>query len=152
MAGFQARLVLGPFDPHEELRAFSGGRESDGAIASLVGLARARRDGEIVRALVLEHYGGLTEATLRDIAQAALQRFQVSDLLVVHRAGRIEPGEAIVLAAAAAPHRRAALEAVDYLMDRLKTDAAFWKSEEGPRVTRWIEPTEHDRIARERWD
>ncbi|HEX8232147.1 MAG TPA: molybdenum cofactor biosynthesis protein MoaE [Caulobacteraceae bacterium] len=151
MRGAEARLVLAPFDPYEDLRAFSAGRVEDGAVVSFVGLARGGRS-EAIEALVLEHYPGLTERSLAEIAEEGSRRFEISDVLVIHRAGRIAPGEAIVLAAAAAPHRRAALEAVDYLMDRLKTDAAFWKREEGPSGARWIEPSEADRRARRRWD
>lgn len=151
MSSAEARLLLAPFDPYDDLRTFSGGREADGAVASFVGLARGAREGEAVSALVLEHYPGLTENSLLEIAEDGLRRFEVSAVLVIHRAGRIAPGEAVVLAAVAAPHRRAALEAVDYLMDRLKTDVAFWKREEGPCGSRWIEPTQADRAARERW-
>lgn len=151
MGVVDSRLVEQPFEPYAELARFSEGRPADGAVASFVGLARADRAGQPVSALVLEHYAGFTERSLAEIAVAALERFPVSDVLVIHRAGRIGPGEAIVLAAAAAPHRRAALDAVNYLMDRLKTDAAFWKREDGPAGSRWIEPTEHDRAARESW-
>ena len=148
----EARLDRGPFDPYAELARFSAGRREDGAVASFVGLARNGRAGEAVSSLVLEHYPGFTERSLASIAEDALARFSVSDVLVVHRAGRIALGEAIVLAATASVHRRAALDAVDYLMDRLKTDAAFWKREEMELGSRWIEPTADDRAARAGWE
>ena len=78
-------------------------------------------------------------------------RFDVSDLLVVHRCGDVAAGEAIVFVAASSPHRRAAFLAADYLMDRLKTDAAFWKREDGVDGSRWIEPTGQDQADRKRW-
>ena len=152
MRGVRTRLTTGPFDPCGELRLFIEERAGDGAVASFIGLTRDGRDGEAVEALVLEHYSGVTERSLQEIAEDGVRRFRLSAALVVHRAGRILPGEAIVLVAAAAPHRRAAFDGVDYLMDRLKTDAAFWKREEGPHATRWIEPIEADRDARHRWD
>ncbi|MBU3971554.1 MAG: molybdenum cofactor biosynthesis protein MoaE, partial [Alphaproteobacteria bacterium] len=83
--------------------------------------------------------------------EAAAERFAVTDLVVVHRGGDIIPGETIVFVAAAAAHRRAAFEAADYIMDRLKTEAAFWKREAGPSGARWIEPVEEDRAALARW-
>lgn len=148
----RARLMLAPFDPYAELAAFAASRQGAGALASFVGVARAEgASGPVVR-LVLEHYPGLTEQSLSDIAAAAAERFPLSGVLVIHRAGEIAPGEPIVLAAAAAAHRRPALEAVDYLMDRLKTEAAFWKREEGPAGGRWVEPTQADRAARARWE
>ena len=87
----------------------------------------------------------------QEIAEAALSRFAVNAIRVVHRCGRIRPGETIVFAAASAPHRREAFLAADYLMDRLKSEAAFWKRESGPEGGRWIEPTEQDGADRARW-
>lgn len=152
MGQVDVRLTLEAFDAGAELSAFAAGRTLDGAVASFIGLARGERDGARITALELDHYPGFTERLLHEIAQAAVDRFAVSAVLVLHRAGRIAPGETIVLAAAAAAHRRPALAAVDYLMDRLKTDAAFWKREEGLGEARWIEPTAADLAARRRWD
>jgi len=108
--------------------------------------------GEGLETLVLEHHPRLTERSLRDIASDAASRFEVSHVRVVHRCGEIRPGEPIVFAGAAASHRRAAFEAADYLMDRLKTEAVFWKREEGASGSRWIEPTEADYADRRRWE
>lgn len=150
--GAEARLAVAPFRPEDELADFIAGRDGDGAVVSFVGLARAAgANGEAVTGLFLDSYPGMTEASLEAIADGALARFGVSAVRVVHRCGEIAPGEPIVFAAAASAHRRAAFAAADYLMDRLKTDAAFWKREDGVDGSRWIEPTADDRAARARW-
>ena len=147
-----SRLQAEPLDAADELRAFSHGRTLDGAIVSFTGLARGRaHSGEAVESLVLDHYPGMTERSIEAIAEAAAARFEVSDVLVVHRHGEIAPGEAIVFVAAASRHRAEAFACADYLMDRLKTEAAFWKREAGQGATRWIEPTEADLQRRARW-
>ena len=146
-----ARLEPEGLRPEAELAAFIESLAGEGAVVSFVGLARPTdRDGGAVTRVHLDHHPTLTEKSLREIAQAA-ERFGVSAVAVVHRRGDIAPGEAIVFAAAAAAHRRAAFEAADYLMDRLKTDAIFWKREEGEGGARWIEPTDADRADRARW-
>lgn len=147
-----ARLEPDRLRPEKELEEFLRRLSGDGAVVSFVGIARPRdRDGGAVTGLHLDHYPGMTEASLAGIAANAKRRFEVSDVAVVHRCGAVPPGEPIVFAAAAAPHRRAAFVAADYLMDRLKTDATFWKREDGVDGSRWIEPTEDDRADRERW-
>jgi molybdopterin synthase catalytic subunit len=147
-----SRLQTEPFSPAAELDAFMAGRVDDGAVVSFIGIARGKaKSGEAVEVLFLEHYPGMTEASIEEIAQAGAARFEVSDLLVVHRCGEIRPGEAIVFVAAASPHRGEAFAAADYLMDRLKTEAAFWKREEGAGRSRWIDPTEGDIQRRARW-
>ncbi|NCP12663.1 MAG: molybdenum cofactor biosynthesis protein MoaE [Sphingomonadales bacterium] len=139
-------------DPARLLGEFIAGLDGDGAVASFTGLARpADRQGAAVARLRLDHYAGVTEASIEAIAAAARTRFPVSELCIVHRCGSIAPGEAIVFVAAAARHRRAAIEAADYLMDRLKTEAVLWKCEEGPDGKRWIEPDGDDHAARARW-
>jgi len=146
------RLVFGALSPAAELEAFLAGRTGDGAVVTFTGLARGTsRDGSTVAALTLDHYPGMTERSMRDIAEAAAARFQIEDLIVAHRCGEITPGETIVFVATASPHRRTAFEAADYLMDRLKTEAAFWKRETGPAGARWIEPVDEDRAALARW-
>ena len=100
---------------------------------------------------MLEHHPALTLQSLEDTAVEAAARFDVSHVRVVHRCGDIAAGEPIVFAGAAALHRRAAFEAVDYLMDRLKTEAVFWKREVGEGGSQWIEPTDADYSDRERW-
>ncbi|MBI1361483.1 MAG: molybdenum cofactor biosynthesis protein MoaE [Alphaproteobacteria bacterium] len=146
------RVQSEPFDPHAETSAFQAGRAEAGALASFVGSVRDSAHGGEVSALELEHYPGFTESQIADIDAAARARFDVIDTLVIHRYGRMAPGEAIVLVAAISKHRREALQAVDYLMDRLKTEAPFWKKEVRPDGAEWIEPRGDDREARARWD
>ena len=149
----RARLEAGPFDPSVELANLIEAASNDGAVVSFVGVARPQsKDGADVDRLVLEHHPRLTLKSLEDIAVEAAERFDVSQVRVVHRCGEIAAGEPIVFAAAASPHRRAAFEAADYLMDRLKTEAVFWKREEGPAGANWIEPTEADYADRGRWE
>ena len=145
----EARLAQAPFQPDQELAGFAA--DGTGAVVSFTGLARGETaDGAKVERLFLDHHPRLTEQSLNDIAASAA-RFGVAAVRIVHRCGAVAPGEAIVFVAAAARHRRAAFEAVDCLMDALKTDAVFWKREDGVDGARWIEPTEGDRADRARW-
>ena len=147
-----ARLEMARLDPPLELRALTEQARGDGAIVSFVGLARPQaKSGGIVETLVLEHHDTLTRQSLEEIAVACAQKFDVSQVRVVHRCGEILAGEPIVFAGAAALHRRAAFDAADYLMDRLKTEAVFWKREVGEAGSSWIEPTEADLADRDRW-
>jgi len=136
------------FDPGPLLSGFCRGRAETGAVASFTGLARA--EGGETRILELEAYPGFTEAQIGAIAETAKTRFDLQDLMIVHRIGQIAPGEPIVFVATAASHRRAAFEACDYLMDYLKSRAPFWKKEHGPDGARWVEPRtqDHEDIAR----
>ena len=147
------RLEGGSFDPSAELEQLLHTASGDGAVVSFVGVARSRsKDGRKVDHLLLEHHPRLTPRSLEEIAESALRRFDVNHVRVVHRCGEIAAGEPIVFAGAASVHRRAAFEAADYLMDRLKTEAFFWKREEGPSGANWIEPTEADYADRGRWE
>jgi molybdopterin synthase catalytic subunit len=146
------RVQTEPFDPYAEAAAFQRGRADAGALATFVGSVRDAAHGEQVTALELEAYPGFTEKQIAAIETDARSRFDVIDTLVIHRHGRMLPGEAIVFVAALSKHRREALQAVDYLMDRLKTDAPFWKKEVGPSGEAWIEPRADDRDARAKWD
>ena len=149
----EASLETSPFDPSAELARLIERSSDDGAVVSFVGIARPQaKGGEKVDRLVLEHHPRLTLRSLEDIAVEAAERFDVSQVRVVHRCGEIAAGEPIIFAGAASPHRRAAFEAADYLMDRLKTEAVFWKREEGPSGASWIEPTEADYADRGRWE
>ena len=139
-----------PFEPGALVTAFCADRQETGAVATFVGLARAER-GQAV-ALELEAYPGFTEAAIGEMAEAARARFALQDLLIVHRIGRIGPGEAIVFVATAATHRRAAFEAADHLMDYLKSRAPFWKKSHGADGARWIEPRPQDYEDAARWD
>lgn len=145
-------LEQASLDPSAELKALLDQAAGDGAVVSFVGVARgAARDGAEIDKLVLEHHPTLTQQSLEEIAVEAGQRFDVSHVRVVHRCGEIGPGEPIVFAGASSAHRRAAFEAADYLMDRLKTEAVLWKREEGAEGSHWIEPTDADYRERERW-
>ncbi len=140
------RVQDAPFDVGAELVRFA--HAEAGAQASFVGLVR----GGAVTRLTLEHYPGFTEAEIARIEADARARFDVIDTLIIHRHGAMAPGEAIVLAAALSRHRKDALACVDYLMDRLKTEAPFWKREERAGETHWIEPRGEDYAARATWE
>jgi molybdopterin synthase catalytic subunit len=142
------RIQAEPFDPAAELAAFAAGVAGAGAIASFTGLVRG---GGNVSGLELDHYPALTERAVTAIGGDARARFGLAGLAIIHRYGALAPGEPIVFVAAAAAHRRAAFDAVDYLMDRLKTEAPFWKREHGPDGPRWIEAREADLEDRARW-
>ena len=147
-----ANLEEQALDPQLELAELTEQARGDGAIVSFVGLARPEsRKGEAVDALVLEHHPTLTRQSLEEIAVACAQKFDVSHVRVVHRCGTVPSGEPVVFAGAASLHRRAAFDAVDYLMDRLKTEAVFWKREVGEAGASWIEPSEADYADRDRW-
>jgi molybdopterin synthase catalytic subunit len=150
------RVTAEPFDPHAATAAFADGRGEAGALATFIGSVRDSAHGDTVVALELEAYPGFTEKQIAQLETDARSRFDVIDLLIVHRYGRMNPGEAIVLVAALSKHRREALQAVDYLMDRLKTEAPFWKKELRPgaqgETAEWIEPRADDRDALKRWD
>ena len=143
------RLTDQPFDPGAMLTDFTRGRTETGAVATFTGIARAEKGATAV--LELEAYPGFTEAEIRRIAEQARSRFGLDDFAILHRVGKIAPGEPIVFVATAAGHRRAAFEACDFLMDYLKSKAPFWKKEHGPDGERWIEPTAQDHADRARW-
>ncbi len=138
-----------PFDPGAELNRFCQGRAATGAVASFVGIARGEAGRGV--SLELEAYRGFTEGEIGKIAADATARFALHDVAIIHRVGRIAPGEAIVLVLTAATHRREAFEACDFLMDYLKSQAPLWKKEHGPAGSRWVEPTARDRADAGRW-
>jgi len=144
------RLQTEPFEPGALLAGFAADRRETGAVVSFTGLMRA--EGGRAEALELEAYPGFTEAEIARAVTAAIDRFDLQDVLVVHRYGALTPSEAIVFVAAAAAHRRAAFEAADHLMDYLKSRAPFWKRSRGPDGDRWIEPTAQDYADAARWD
>ena len=123
--------------------------EQGGAVATFSGLVRAD-DG--VSELHLEHYPGATAAALGKLAEEAIARWSLHAATIVHRVGPMQPGERIVFVAACADHRGAALDACAYLIDRLKTDAPFWKRETVGSERRWVEPRATDDAAASRWD
>lgn len=147
-----AQLEAHALDPQLELAELTEQARGDGAVVTFIGLARPEsKDGDAVDALVLEHHPTLTRQSLEEIAVACAQKFDVSHVRVVHRCGTVPAGEPIVFAGASSLHRRAAFDAADYLMDRLKTEAVFWKREVGDSGAAWVEPTEADYADRDRW-
>ena len=144
------RVQQEPFDAGEELACFTRRQGEAGAVVSFVGLVRSE-SGEVSE-LRLQHYPGFTERVLTAILDDARCRFDIADAQVIHRFGTLQAGDPIVFVAAAARHRRPAFEAADFLMDRLKTDAPFWKQERGDFGQRWIEPRASDHEDAQRWD
>jgi molybdopterin synthase catalytic subunit len=120
-------------------------------VASFIGVARDVNDGDAVAAMTLEHYPGMTERALQDICDQARARFDIIDLLVVHRFGELKPGEQIVLVAVAGSHRGEAFAACEFVMDYLKTEAPFWKKERTAAGERWVDARESDDERRARW-
>jgi len=145
------RLQSELFDPGAETNAFLAGLDGDGAAVTFTGLVRSTSD-EPVERLVLEHYGPMAERQIREIGEVAIARFQLSRLTVIHRHGELLPNEPIVLVMASAPHRQAAFEGASFVMDYLKTDAPFWKREDGPDGRRWVESHARDEETRASWE
>jgi molybdopterin synthase catalytic subunit len=146
------RVQAETFDPAQELDRFCVRTAGAGALASFAGYVRSSSQGDEITELRLEHYPGFTEAEIERIEANARARFDLMDALIIHRHGALKPGEPIVLAAALAAHRKAAIQAVDFIMDHLKTDAPFWKREATPNGVRWVEPRPEDRAARIQWE
>ena len=137
------------FDVGAEFARLTDGRTDVGGVASFVGIVRDAAG--TVNAMTLEHYPGMTERELEKIEAEARRRWPLQDVLVVHRYGRLEPGERIVLVLTASEHRGAALESCEFLIDWLKTKAPFWKFEEGESGGTWVEARQSDDDAAERW-
>jgi len=142
------RVTDTSFNPEAELTAFRKANPQAGAITSFTGIVRD--DGE-TEALTLSHYPGFTERHIEAFVAEAKSRWNISAAHIIHRVGRMKPGEPIVFVATASAHRRAAFEACDYLMDRLKSDAPFWKSEMKAGRKHWIEPRAQDAADLSRW-
>ncbi len=138
------------FDVDVETAALSAGRTDIGAIASFLGLVRGAEDS--VRAMTLEHYPGMTERALAEIVAEAHRRWQLQAVRVIHRYGRLLPGERIVFVGVASPHRGEAFAACEFIMDYLKTRAPFWKREETPAGGQWVDARETDDKAAARWE
>jgi molybdopterin synthase catalytic subunit len=139
------------FDPGRETDALAEGRRDVGAIATFTGLVRAANDGSGVAAMTLEHYPGMTEAALEEIVAQAEERWPLLAVRVIHRHGRLEPGDRIVFVGVASAHRGAAFAACEFIMDYLKTRAPFWKKEDTPDGGRWVDARETDDHAAARW-
>ena len=145
------RIQQADFDVAQEIAALSKGHTDIGAVVSFSGICRGSEQGEPIAALTLEHYPGMAEAEIGRHADEALSRWPLQGLTIIHRFGRIAPGENIVLVVTASSHRLAAFEAAEFLMDYLKTSAPFWKREESQKGTSWVEARDHDDDAAARW-
>ena len=145
------RLWIGTddFDPGREISALSAGRPEVGAVASFVGLVRG--EGEDVRAMTLEHYPGMTEKQIASLIADARQRWRLDAVTVLHRIGRLLPGDRIVFVGVASRHRGDALAACEFVIDWLKSKAPFWKLEEATGGDRWVGTRESDQIRAEKW-
>lgn len=145
------RVQEADFDISAELRALTAGRDI-GAVATFTGIVRAGEGESRITAMTLEHYPGMTETALADVEAEANRRWPLAASLIIHRHGRLLPGDNIVLVVTASAHREAAFEAARFLMDYLKTDAPFWKREErASGETVWVDAKSSDDAARERW-
>ena len=146
------RIQHEDFDAGAEIARLRADDPRIGAVASFVGVARDRNDGAAVSTLVLEHYPGMTEKAIEAIVEQARARWQVGEILVIHRIGMLKPLDQIVLVAVTSGHRGDAFAACEFVMDYLKTEAPFWKKESTPAGERWVDARESDEAARSRWE
>ena len=145
------RLQREPFDIAAEVAKLSGGRTDVGAVVTFTGICRADEKGAPIVALTLEHYPGMAEAEIARHVEEARARWPLLGVTVIHRHGRLKPGEVIVLVATASSHRQAAFAAAEFLMDYLKTRAPFWKQVETAGGAAWVDAKTADDKAAERW-
>ena len=147
----RVRVQAEDFDVGRELESLTRGRRDVGGVASFVGLVREANDGHDIRGMTLEHYPGMTEKALEDICAQADARWKLIDTVVIHRVGALAPGDRIVMVGVASAHRGEAFAACEFIMDYLKTRAPFWKREDTPEGSRWVEARASDDKAAERW-
>ena len=145
------RLQREPIDVGGEVGKLTGARKDIGAVVTFTGICRADENGTPIAALTLEHYPGMAEAEIARHVEEAQARWPLLGVTVIHRHGRILPGEDIVLVATASSHRQAAFAAAEFLMDYLKTRAPFWKQVESAGGKNWVEAKSADDAAAERW-
>jgi molybdopterin synthase catalytic subunit len=146
------RLQREDFDAAAEAAALTRGRSDTGAVVTFTGICRDHEAGQGVTALTLEHYPGMAEREIERHVDEAKARWSLLGVTVIHRYGRLVPGDNIVLVVTASTHRAAAFEAAEFLMDYLKARAPFWKQEERAQGTAWVEAKQTDDAAAERWD
>ena len=146
------RLQEADFDAAAEAAALVRGRTDIGAVVTFTGICRGTPATDPIAAITLEHYPGMAEAEIARHVEAATRRWPLIGVTVIHRYGRLEPGENIVLVVTAAEHRHAAFAAAEFIMDFLKTRAPIWKREERQGGARWIEAKDTDDAAADRWD
>ena len=145
------RVQQDPFDPGAELARLKAGGAAAGATVMFLGTVREVSEGRSIEAMTLEHYPAMTERALAEIEAEARRRWPLDEVLIVHRYGRLEPGEDIVLVITRAAHRQAAFEASAFLIDWLKTTAPFWKLEADATGERWVDARGSDEKAARRW-
>ena len=145
------RIQNEDFDAGREIATLRKGNPKIGAIASFIGVVRDINDGDKVATMTLEHYAGMTEKAIAEIIEQAKSRWNIFDALVIHRIGQLQPLDQIVLVVVTGEHRGDAFAACEFIMDYLKTRAPFWKKEQTPGGSRWVESREGDDIAAERW-
>jgi molybdopterin synthase catalytic subunit len=150
-AAVTIRIQQADFDIGSEIAALTKGRTDIGAVVSFSGICRGTEGDAAIAALTLEHYPDMAEAEIARHVETATSRWPLDAITVVHRVGRIAPGENIVLVLTASAHRQAAFEAAEFLMDYLKANAPFWKREEKPTGSNWVEARSHDDDAAARW-
>jgi molybdopterin synthase catalytic subunit len=150
-AAVTIRIQQADFDIVREISDLTRGRTDIGAVVSFSGICRGSEAGEPIAALTLEHYPEMAEAEIARHAGTAMSRWPLTGLTVIHRVGRIAPGENIVLVLTASQHRQAAFAAAEFLMDYLKANAPFWKREESAGGASWVEARSHDDAAASRW-
>ncbi|HEV7982235.1 MAG TPA: molybdenum cofactor biosynthesis protein MoaE [Xanthobacteraceae bacterium] len=146
------RLQSEDFEAGAEARRLTAGPTDIGAIVTFTGICRGAEAGAPVAAMTLEHYPGMAEAEIARHVEEAQARWPLLGVTVIHRYGRMVPGDNIVLVVTAASHRGDAFAAAEFLMDYLKTRAPFWKQEERPQGAAWVAAEEADDAAAERWD
>ena len=144
------RVQEDDFDLGAELANLRAGRTNIGALVSFSGLVRDADEGGLLD-MTLEHYPGMTEKALTEIAQTATARWDLQAVAIIHRVGRLRPGDQIMMVAAGSKHRQAAFEAADFMMDFLKSRAPFWKSERSAAGAQWVDARETDEDALDRW-
>ena len=139
------------FDVSAEIARLRAANPRIGAVACFIGVVRDVNDGDTIASMTLEHYPGMTEKALAEIATQARARWQLYDVLIIHRVGELRPTEPIVLVVTTSAHRHDAFAACEFVMDYLKTEAPFWKKEATSSGARWVDARESDDAARERW-
>lgn len=143
------RVQSEPFDAGAEANAFTAAATGAGAVVTFSGVVRD--EGGRLQAMSIEHYPGMTERALATHRETAVERFGLTDALVIHRYGDLAPGDVIMMVATAAPHRKDAFDAAEFLMDYLKSRAPFWKKERGPDGESWVASKDDDEAALDRW-
>jgi molybdopterin synthase catalytic subunit len=139
------------FDSAQLQRQLFAGAQEEGALATFTGYVRAQNTGREVQSMELEHYPGMTQRSIQAILERACQRWQLLAASVVHRVGRLQPGDQIVWVGVSSAHREASFSACEFIMDYLKHEAPFWKKEEGPQGVSWVEARAGDTDRVSRW-